>query len=472
MQFSTEQKRLQATVSSHARSFLEFVERRPSLLDKATFDEFFAAALELVPTPSGVDTSQDYLQPWPVLIDTKQRREFERASVALARLVRDLPRRFFANDPKAVADFYRLDSEMTAGLLLSEPNFIHETIGRGDFIPTADGLKCIEYNFGVLGGWRHTVYAPLFTDHPEISAFAAEQGLELTCRNSIRTLLRHVVRDSLRRLPPGERELNVLIVASDAGRTSLGSHPVRQYELEFDTILRQMGGGRHGHIRVIKAQELKFSEGWLELDGHRYRSVIEQSAGDQNSQIFRSSKAGKVNPYCGLIGMITGDKRNLALLSEHQSSPRFSSEEQQLIARYIPWTRHLRDQPVERHGQQHPMRQLLLDRQQEMVIKAGLGFAGFQVVVGRFVDTKAWQQHVDTALEDGGWIAQEYLEPLPQTYQLGDSGAGPYDVIWGLYVFGDSYGGEFIRMAPRAQLAAVNISQGGRIGIVFEAREV
>ncbi|MEM7586218.1 MAG: hypothetical protein AAF560_22695 [Acidobacteriota bacterium] len=470
MPFSAEQKRAQEHVSATARKFLDFVEQRPHLLDESTFEGLFRGAYEVVPTPSGIELGEDYLQPWPILIDETRRRRFERAGVAIARLVRGIPERFFANDPKAVAEFYGLENELSAALLLSSPSFIHETLGRGDFMETESGLKCIEVNFGNLGGWQHSAYASLFTSHPDIKDFTEAHGLELVNRNSIRALLRHVVRDSLRRLPPGSKQLNVMVVASDDGNTSLGSHPLAHYEREFRQVLRWMGGGRiTGRLDVVKLGQLEFHDGWLEVDGIRYQSVIEQNAGEPSTRIFRSAKAGKVCCYCGLIGTVTGDKRNLALLSEHQSSPRFSFDEQRCIARYVPWTRHLIDASVERGGRHHPMRQLLLDRQRDMVIKAGLGFAGYQVVVGRFVDSAQWQKRLDEALEVGGWIAQEYLETLPQTYQQGKRGAGAYDVIWGLYVFGDSYGGEFFRMAPRAQLATVNIAQGGRIGVVFKA---
>ena len=471
MEFSPEQRDEQERVSIHARKFLDFVEQRPQLLEMGTFAGLMRSAGDLVPTLSGVDAGGDYgLQPWPVLIDSARRREFERAGVALGRLVRDLPRRFFGNDPERVAEFYGFESEVMAALLLSEPSFVGETIGRGDFIDTAGGLKCIEFNFGSLGGWQHCVYAPLYLDHPEIRAFAAAHGLGLDYRHSIRALMRHVVRDSLRRSPPGRRELNLLVVASDGGNTSVDTHPEEVYRREYAQVLQQMGRGGRGRLRVARVSDLEFEDNRLLVDGTRYHSVVEQSDSEPSREIFRSIKAGEVYCYTGLIGLLTGDKRNLAFLSENQDSPRFTPDERRLIARYVPWTRHLRDEPAEFRGDRRPLPEILERHRPELVIKAGHGFAGYDVHVGRFVDPETWSERVGETLEEGGWIVQEYLEALPQTYQLGDSGAGPYDVNWGLYVFGDSYGGTFFRMAPRGSTPILNISQGARIGVVFEAR--
>ena len=472
MRFTHEQKQAQEQVSSFARQFLEFVEERPHLAKRATFDRLFDSARELVPTLSGVAAGDDYgLQPWPVLIDSRRQHEFERAGVGLARLIRDLPRRFFANDPARVAEFYGLESEALAALLLSEPSFIDQTIGRGDFIESRSGLKCIEFNFGNIGGWQHCAFAPVLREHPEVRAFATQRGLELDYRNGIRALMRHVVRQSLRCSPPGLRELNLLVIASDSGNTSLDSHPASVYRSEYQTVLRQLGGRRSGRLELARVSDLEFRDGRLFVEGTRFHSVLDQSDTEPSGALFRGFKAGHILYFTGLIGLVTGDKRNLALLSEHQDSARFAPHEQELIAQYIPWTRHLQDGDLAYGGEERPVREMLDRHRQDLVIKAGRGFAGFQVSVGRFVDPDEWRRGVETALAEGGWIVQEYLESLPQTYQQGTEGAGAYDVNWGLYVFGDSFGGIFFRMGPRGTTPVLNISQGACIGVVFEAKE-
>lgn len=457
---------------SPARRFLEHARRRPTLADRETFGDLFRAARQLVPTLSGVAEGDDYgLQPWPVLIDSRRREEFERVGVGLARLVRDLPRRLFGNDPGRVAEVYGLASEAMAAYLLGEPSFLHQTLGRGDFIDTGAGLKCIELNFGNVGGWQHSAFAPLYLEHPEIQAFAAEHGLELTYRDGVRALMRHVVRQSLRCSVPGQRELNLLVIASNAGNTSLGSHPITVYQREYREVLRRHSRRHHGRLEVARSSELDFEDGRLYVAGTRFHSVVDQSEDGPGDELYRGFKAGHLHYFTGLIGLVTGDKRNLALLSEHQDSSLFADHERELIARYVPWTRHLRDGRLDFRGERLPARELLLRRRRDLVIKAGRGFAGQQVVVGRFATSEGWRDQVDAALE-GGWIVQEYLAGVPRTFQQGAVGTGDYDVNWGLYVFGDTFGGIFFRMAPIGTTPVLNISRGARIGVVLEAREM
>lgn len=48
-------------------------------------------------------------------------------------------------------------------------------------------------------------------------------------------------------------------------------------------------------------------------------------------------------------------------------------------------------------------------------------------------------------------------------------GAGPHDVVWGTFCFGDRYGGGFLRMMPRGEGdGIINAARGATEGFLFE----
>jgi len=172
--------------------------------------------------------------------------------------------------------------------------------------------------------------------------------------------------------------------------------------------------------------------------------------------------------FNGPISIVLSDKRNLALLSQSQRSSLFSAEEQEVIRNHIPWTRLVAAERVEFHGEEVFLPDLLAAERNRLVLKEGRSFGGKGVHLGRATSAARWEEVARTALESGGWVVQERLESLPYLYQCGESGCAPHDVIWGPFVFGDTYGGVILRMQPQAAGGAVNLSLAATEGIVLE----
>jgi hypothetical protein len=459
------------SVQDLGQRFLDFTAGRPRLHRRAHFEPFFQQVRQATPSVCGVPVEvEDPVQPWPVWIDSALSHQLGSVAVGLTRLFRTLPRRFFGGDAVAVAEFLGLDAT-TVAMLLAEPHLLDQTLCRGDFLLTPDGPKLLELNLGNLGGWQFSALEPLYLQRPDVLEFLTQEGLQACPSGSIGALFRHILGHALENpltTAASSGPLNLLIVVSNDGATSFASHPRRLYQRELLSMVKELAPGRAVRLQLARVQDLTFPGGEVHVDGVRYHAVIEQNDTEASREIFRSFKAGQVHCYTSPHGMVLGDKRWLALLSSRSESPLFSGEERALIHRAIPWTREVGAQTTMFRGIEHFLPELLQRRRTELVLKAGQGYGGAQVHVGRALEEAEWQALVERALEEGGWIVQEYLEPVMPVLQAGEEGTAPHRIVWGLMVFGETYGGPYLRLAPESLGAVVNVARGARVGLALE----
>ncbi|MEV8509794.1 hypothetical protein AB0368_33910 [Actinoplanes sp. NPDC051475] len=102
-------------------------------------------------------------------------------------------------------------------------------------------------------------------------------------------------------------------------------------------------------------------------------------------------------------------KKVLALLS---TGPAWmSTAERAIVARYLPWTRILADEPADWHGSRSGLLDLVERHQDRFVVKRGEGMKGLQVVIGRETDPSTWRSTVQDALKRQDSVVQEYVAP-------------------------------------------------------------
>jgi hypothetical protein len=65
------------------------------------------------------------------------------------------------------------------------------------------------------------------------------------------------------------------------------------------------------------------------------------------------------------------------------------------------------------------------------------------------------------ALNEKTWLVQEYIKPQEYWYQINQNDIALHEVVYGLFVFGQSYAGGFVRLLPSDnKKGVVNCSQG------------
>lgn len=405
------------------------------------------------------------LQSWPTFVDPATLEDLRHDSVAVNRLLRQIPRRLFDDDPERLTAFYRLGNPLLVEALLSEPTGLGNMATRGDFIATETGMKCIEMNFTPsLGGWDASVIAGLHWEAGLLPEVVRELPEPPRITDTLRVFLDTVL-DTVESLPAAPEPPVQVVIISDwtEGRIMPREDPF--FSGEMSDVCRQRG--YDGRLRFAVADELDFHGGELVLDGERVHAVVSLCHRERlRQEIFWSFKGRRLALFNSPLQRILTDKRNLALLSLHEDA--FEPEERAVIRRVVPWTRMVEDGEVDRDGEVVHLPGLLRAEQAELVLKRGLGAGGEAVVVGRHESADGWRQAVDRALEEGGWVVQEFLQSRPYLYQEGVEGCAVHDVIWGPFVFGDRYGGSILRMQAKSAGGPVNLSLAATEGVIYE----
>jgi hypothetical protein len=466
---------------SHARwaqangDFLEFVARHPEYQARASFG-----------TMLGVEWLRQYSpQPWPLFVDVAQRRELEVVALGVDRLMKDTMSRFFQRDPAEVAAFYAANNpradenfetftpdEDFLAMLLEEPDGIEGAPSRGDYIEDAEGLKLVEYNSGgFLGGLQIEAVGDLCAATAPTARFLAEQGRRARPPATLRAMFRHMIEDTVRSgaWPGGELNLALMLRPHEPAELALYSSGL--YEREYQRALEEGGIASSGRLLLCGAEDLVEEDGFLAIDGHRLHALAELHDGNGDVKLpFRYFKMGRLNLFSGPIGSLMSDKRNLALISEQADSDEFTGAERELIRRHIPWTRRVLPRGAGGGGGGIRVPHDLLARREELVLKKASSIGGRYVRVGKFHTDVGWSAVVEGALHDGDWIVQEYLETVPYCFlNAAADAAGRHDMVWGLFVFGDHYGGALLRMQPVGSASGVvNIHQGAEIGVMLD----
>jgi hypothetical protein len=410
-------------------------------------------------------------QPWPTFIGRAKLGQLESLTLALASLIRSVPQRIFHNDAAKICSFYGLPSHAAADIILSEPNCIEDSMGRADLIDTADGFKCIEFNFTPnVGGWETGLLAEMQRKVPEVSLFLEREKIRFKYTSTLRVLFQHVLRQADRWRLCERGELNVACAFVPASLDEPGLRQAMElFQHELEQACQDAGASLRGQVIACHYGQLVPVQGKLFYGRKEVHAVLELCLDLAPTPVYRSFKAGKVLLFNGPITAVLSNKLNIALLSESQESSAFSPEERDVIRKHVPWTRQVTAERVRFRGEEAFLPDLLISERDRLVLKEGRNFGGKGVHLGRFTSAARWEEVSRRALETGGWVVQELLESLPYLYQCGEVGCAPHNVIWGPFVFGSLYGGVILRMQPQAAASgAVNASLAATEGIVLE----
>lgn len=460
-----------ASLSRTQDRFLAYAAANPSCLDPASF-----AAL------GEFDAQVRYpVQPWPAFLGPERRREMERATVGLARLIEGLPARVFANDPLRIAEYFGETPERMTLLApaLARADGLAGAIGRADLIDGPEGFQCCELNLaGNIGGWELGSWGSRFLSLPVIARFLEREGIAVRVSEPLAPLFDHLIARALSR-PVGE-------VAGRAGSCNVAitfEEPPPEgwttYTEELFRVTLSEHAARAGRSEPVSGQLIVCSQGDLRrVDGHLcagdrpLRAVVDTEGGAALPPLVAALLADSVDLYNGPLTPLLINKLNIALLSELQESELFSVEERAIIRRHVPWTRRVTDDFADYGDERVYLPDFLHSQQHRLVVKQARSMQGSDVYVGRFLSQESWAERVRQALAEKLWVVQEFVPSVPYPFLAGEGGCVPHDVVWGAFVFGDRFGGSFVRAVPRGSSATgvINLSQraGACQGIVLD----
>lgn len=446
-------KRHHEQASRTWRQFLEFAERQP----------------EIARPLKSPDVQCRYpVQAWPTFITPRRRGEIAAATIGVFKLLKAIPERLFGMDPARISAFYDIPPAL-APLLLSEPNGLESAIGRGDFIDSDAGFKCVEFNpYGNLGGLETEFISSAYQQDGAFAQFLAWTDAKIRTDRPVLMLFEHIIRDTLKRgLASDVVNLAALIEDDDDVHYEANTH---RYGEVYAEALARVAPALKGQVVCVAPGNVKARGARLYAKDLPLHAAWEIGLTERcPPHLFAAFKRGRIAYFNGPFAGYLGDKRNLSLLSQAVESDCFDESEKMIIRRHVPWSRNLADVEAEFAGRRRPMMEHLIAHREQLVLKKGLGMKGDQVFMGRAEAPGRWQELLQVALAEGDWVAQEFLQPRAYLYQHGAQGVAPYHGVWGTYCYGDMYCGAYLRLMPAAYEGPINSAQGAMTGLVFEA---
>lgn len=417
-------------LSDASARFLEYAWPNPDVLKRSSFSHVTSFQGDYLPT-----------QPWPTFINSKLEEEFRQASVSVYNLIKSIPQRIFSFNAQKMAEYYNYSlSEVKSLLFGVDDAYIQRLISRGDFVFSPEkGLKCIEFNVQAnLGGWELDILEDLYINVPVVSTFLKEQGIQLQKNRLFDSFFNLLAEEGVKHYgdQPGT-ELNIAIcypAVVDYSNSPI-AHMLQQI---YQRNLKRYGGGIRGDLMVCNTAQVNAADGRLRCRGKDIHSLVEMDAGRIPEYFMEIVDRGNLLLYNGPISKILSNKLNLALCWEYHDSGLFSKKERDIIDKYIPWTRKINPS----------LKDYILKNKDNLVLKPPDELGGIDVMVGRYSSGLQWEKTLQKALNSKNWVVQEWLNSYRYMYQSGEYGCTPHSSVWGLFAFGDSYVGGFVRILP------------------------
>lgn len=453
-------------LSKTGADFLTFARENPDVLDRKQYPLITAFS----------DGEGGTLQPWPTFINREARSRVSEAAVEAVKLVKCVPERIFNNDPAKIADYFKIPVEdAKASLYGVGQGDLDGLVARGDFILSASGFKCVEYNIAAnLGGSMLPMARPLYRRTPVMERFVRQYRVNVKpVQPTIAALLDHLIRDALDRCGgcKEQNEVNVVFFSGNEENRRKKQRQIDYVANTFDQVVKSRYPG-------LKAELFFLAPNTLPVRGNRvyYRDIpihaIVNFQVPAFGPLLESYAAGNLLLYNGNTTVITVQKLNIALLSMHEDSQLFSAHERQMIRKYIPWTRKIEHEKTVFKNEPVDIPEFTRTHREKLVIKHTTGLGGEDVYVGFSTPPDQWDRLLDRALVQGDWLVQEYHEPLPFIYQYGENGYGQFQGVWGLFVFGNRYIDGFLRVIPTEKCTGIiNCKQGATVSILMEVDE-
>jgi hypothetical protein len=459
-------KEVHQRLSKVSADFLEFVEKNPGSLKRCNYSHSLETGVNL-----------EVIQPWPVFINRQVKKQMEDSTTRVFSLIKKIPQCIFANNPQKISSYYGFPPEYVQMQLEGiRGGHLERILGRGDFVFSSLGLKCLEYNVSAaLGGYQNIYLEQIYFNIPIFTRFLQEYKVKIDRQNLVSHLLQHLVKHAKNKFPTRDHpEMNIVFALPNYSTTP-GLETLENYFNQiYPGVLKAEDFHGIGEVRFCDFPGLKVANQCVYYKTKRIQVLVEWYNGEVPIEIYIAFLLGNVILYDGPIGALLSNKLNLALLSENENSEIFSLEEREIIKKYIPWTRRTVPGETTYGTKTIDLEDFIYSNQVKLAIKPVREMGGKDVSIGKSTPADRWKQVVEQAMQDSqrNWIVQEYVESAPFVFQYGENGCTEHDVIWGLLAFGTEYAGGYLRLLPKSNSkGVVNCAQGAEITTIFEVDE-
>lgn len=400
----------------------------------------------------------------PVFLSREDRIGLERDINGLFDLLQSVPERLFDGDLRAFAKAVGM-SDTQAALVLRGASDRLAPLSRADLYRETTGFRIMELNCGSsLGGWQMGEFARALIQDENFRAFARDEDLEYP---DPLARICEVLRAQCPALEGVERPLLAITDWPDGFEKTRCwmEFVVPAFDrLGFEPVVCHLGHFtyRNGEVwygdRRVDAVYRMFLPGEM---------PDEQRSYDLVNPLFDAVEAGKVHMFAPLDCELYGNKGSLAMLSDERNRAAFTTAEQELIDRILPWTRFVRDEKVTREGEEIDLLPYAVANRESLVLKPTLLYGGVGVVPGWTVGQEEWAERVNAAV-GGPYVLQQRVLPTTERF-LSDDGETFQDmaVAYGVLVVNRRYAGTLARAVADPAVGIVSMLNGAQIGCAF-----
>lgn len=229
---------------------------------------------------------------------------------------------------------------------------------------------------------------------------------------------------------------------------------------------------------IADPRDLVFKNGKL-YDGEfridlLYRRVIVGELLDKLDECQEFVKAYKARAICvvnPVRSRLAATKAVMSILTNPDYDRFFTSEENDVKARHIPWTRRIIDAEKFYGGRKVYLLDFLKDEKDTLVLKPSEGYGGHDVTVGRETTSEDWNKAIDRALK-GDWVVQEFCNIPTMSVPVVINGKLEFTlkkVNLNPFALAGRYGGSLSRLSEES---VINVSRGGGLIPALTAEEV
>jgi hypothetical protein len=155
-------------------------------------------------------------------------------------------------------------------------------------------------------------------------------------------------------------------------------------------------------------------------------------------------------------------KALFAVLTDERHARLFSKDEREKISAHVPWTRRVRAEKSDYHGEQIDLLEFISARRDRLVLKPNDDYGGHGIFIGWNTDEISWAEAMQSALANGDYLVQERVptarEIFPALQEDGSVNFAEQLVDLDPLLFNGKVGSAFTRLSF-TELA--NVSSGG-----------
>lgn len=389
----------------------------------------------------------------PVFLGHAEHRRLSEDLCTIHDAVAAIPGRFFGGDLEKFARAVGMSDQRLSAVLRSH-RATPPRLSRADLCMSESGFKLMELNMGsTIAGFDNGFLNEGMLANPFVERFVTEHSL-----GYIDTVaeLAHTIRDECN-VAEGSRPMMAIVDWPESyltlepqlrkssellARHGLDPHPCHIGQLRFAD-----GAVWLGERRIDIVYRLFTMTNWLSDGGP---ALIEP--------VLDAVARGEVEIFTPMEVYVYGSKGALAMLSDEANRHLLTDAERRSIDRMLPWTRMLRPGPVTVEGRRVDLERYVLERQQELILKPTLLFAGKGIVPGWLTTPEEWREQV-TAAMGGPFLVQERIHPVVEWFPT-DDGLAPWTLVWAAFTMTRGAGGMYIRGGKGTVSGVINIAMG------------